>query len=145
MKGPFKMGLKENFSQAVKELTGNTKEDDKKRNAQVAGLKKALDNDPSFSANDRYTEETGRLYYRDEADQYNDRGDGYRQGNTRDGGRPISDSDGYRAGIVITIIPTATIQENETMVIGTVAIIANMRTAETAVITTLRGAMIITE
>lgn len=92
------MGLKENFSQAVKELTGNTKEDDKKRNAQVAGLKKALDNDPSFSANDRYTEETGRLYYRDEADQYNDRGDGYRQGNTRDGGRPISDSDGYRAG-----------------------------------------------
>ncbi len=54
-------------------------------------------------------------------------------------------TDTAQEGIVITIIPTATIQENETMVIGTVAIIANMRTAETAVITTLRGAMIITE
>ena len=73
------MGLKENFSQAVKELTGNTKEDDKKRNAQVAGLKKALDNAPSLSGNDRFTEGTGRPYYRDEADQYNDRGDVYRQ------------------------------------------------------------------
>lgn len=56
MKGPFKMGLKENFSQAVKELTGNTKDDDKKRNQQVAGLRKALDSDQDTASQDQFTD-----------------------------------------------------------------------------------------
>ena len=104
MKGPLKMGLKENFSQAVKELTGNTKEDDKKRNAQVAGLKKALDNDQSYSDDTRFTEGAGRPYYRDEPpQQYDGRGgdprnmrpDSGSNTNTRpDAGRGYND--GYR-------------------------------------------------
>ena len=92
------MGLKENFSQAVKELTGNTKEVYNKRNSLVAGLKKALDNDPSFSADSRFTEGTSRPYYREEADRYNDRSDAYRRENTRDGSRPIADGDRNQGG-----------------------------------------------
>lgn len=73
------MGLKENFSQAVKELTGNTKEDDKKRNAQVAGLKKALGDEQPFSDDSRFVEGASRPYYRGDASQngqnYDNRGD----------------------------------------------------------------------
>ena len=34
------MGLKENFSQAVRELTGGGKEEDKKKTSQASDLKK---------------------------------------------------------------------------------------------------------
>lgn len=37
------MGLKENFSQAVRELTGGAKEEEKKKSPQVSDLKKAMD------------------------------------------------------------------------------------------------------
>ena len=78
------MGLKENFSQAVKELTGNTKEDDKKRNAQVAGLKRALGDDQPYADSGRFAEGASRPYYRDQdADngQGNNNRDNYRREN----------------------------------------------------------------
>lgn len=68
------MGLKENFSQAVRELTGGAKGDDKKNNAQVSGLKRALGEDNDYrSQNDpegqRFIEGASQPYYRPKAEE----------------------------------------------------------------------------
>ena len=68
------MGLKENFSQAVKELTGGAKGDDKKNNAQVTGLKRALGEDNEFqelneSEGQRFVEGTSQPYYRPNSEE----------------------------------------------------------------------------
>ena len=67
------MGLKENFSQAVRELTGGAKDDDKKKNAQVTGLKRALGEDNDYHSQNepegqRFIEGTSQPYYRPKAD-----------------------------------------------------------------------------
>lgn len=70
------MGLKENFSQAVKELTGGAKEEEKKKYAQVNDLKKAMDDEeesiPSVDAASssiqtaaEVTDTTSAPYFRD--------------------------------------------------------------------------------
>lgn len=87
MKGPFKMGLKENFSQAVKELTGSSRDDDRKRNTQYAGLKRAMDNDQPSLSDDSVTEGAGKPYYRSQDGQPS-------RNQARDGGRGYND--GYR-------------------------------------------------
>ena len=86
------MGLKENFSQAVKELTGNNKDDDRKRNTQYAGLKKALDNDDSDNSNDSFKEGNSQPYYRNRDDQ----GQQDQSYNNRDNNNGRDYNDNYR-------------------------------------------------
>ena len=67
------MGLKENFSQAVRELTGGAKDDDKRKNAQVTGLKRALGEDNDFHSQNepegqRFIEGASQPYYRPKSD-----------------------------------------------------------------------------
>lgn len=86
------MGLKENFSQAVKDLTGNSRDDDKKRNSQYEGLKRALDNDQSSASDIPFSEGTSQPYYRNREDG-NDRAP---QNNPQYNGQPRNPNDGYR-------------------------------------------------
>lgn len=86
------MGLKENFSQAVKDLTGNSRDDDKKRNSQYEGLKRALDNDQSPASDMSFSEGTSQPYYRSR-DDGNDRAP---QNNPQYNGQPRNANDGYR-------------------------------------------------
>lgn len=67
------MGLKENFSQAVKELTGGNKEN-RNANAQVNNLKKAMTDDEipeidSYPGETAAPESTGEPYYRETPQQ----------------------------------------------------------------------------
>ena len=89
------MGLKENFSQAVKELTGNTKDEDRKRNTQYAGLKRALDNDQPSASDDSSMEGAGRPYYRNQDGQASQNQSYNRQSSDYDNGRGYND--GYRS------------------------------------------------
>ena len=57
------MGLKENFSQAVRELTGGGKEEDKKKTSQASDLKKVMDDEAT--AEDARTEFASAPYYRE--------------------------------------------------------------------------------
>lgn len=85
------MGLKENFSQAVKDLTGNSRDDDKKRNAQYEGLKKALDNDQTPASDMSFSEGTSQPYYRNESSD-NRRAP---QDNPQYNGQPRNFGDGF--------------------------------------------------
>lgn len=86
------MGLKENFSQAVKDLTGNSKDDDKRRNSQYEGLKRALDNDQPSVSDTSFSEGTSRPYYRSKNDDTR-RGP---QDNPQYNGQPRNSGDGFR-------------------------------------------------
>lgn len=88
------MGLKENFSQAVKDLTGNSRDDDKRRNSQYEGLKRALDNDSAASSNIPFSEGTSQPYYRSREDDYSRAP----QNNPQYNGQSRNVNDGYRSG-----------------------------------------------
>lgn len=86
------MGLKENFSQAVKDLTGNSRDDDKRRNSQYEGLKRALDNDQPASSDIPFSEGTSQPYYINREDGK----DRAPQNNRQYSGQPRNLNDGYR-------------------------------------------------